>query len=61
MHFNLHRWVLGILNYLINQKNPPEFLMEVTDKTRSDVKVRVTVPLICIHFNIFTQMNLLNN
>lgn len=29
---------LGILNYLVNQKSPPEFLMEVTDKTRSDIK-----------------------
>ena len=28
-----------ILNFLVNQKHPPEFIMEVTDKTRSDVKV----------------------
>jgi UDP-N-acetylglucosamine pyrophosphorylase len=34
---------LNILNLLLNQKNgsakPNEFLMEVTDKTRADVKV----------------------
>ena len=34
---------LNILNLLLNQKNdsakPKEFLMEVTDKTRADVKV----------------------
>jgi UTP--glucose-1-phosphate uridylyltransferase len=33
---------LNILNFLVNQKDdkrPPEFLMEVTDKTRADVKV----------------------
>ncbi|XP_065919352.1 UTP--glucose-1-phosphate uridylyltransferase-like [Dysidea avara] len=29
---------LEILNFLVNQKHPPEFIMEVTDKTRSDVK-----------------------
>ena len=35
---------LNILNLLLNQSNdsskPKEFLMEVTDKTRADVKVR---------------------
>jgi UTP--glucose-1-phosphate uridylyltransferase len=33
---------LNILNYLINPPPdviPPEFVMEVTDKTRADVKV----------------------
>jgi UTP--glucose-1-phosphate uridylyltransferase len=33
---------LNILNYLINSPpdvTPPEFVMEVTDKTRADVKV----------------------
>jgi UTP--glucose-1-phosphate uridylyltransferase len=33
---------LNILNFLLSPENgnkPPEFLMEVTDKTRADVKV----------------------
>ena len=36
---------LNILNFLLNpvgDKKPPEFLMEVTDKTRADVKVKIT-------------------
>lgn len=34
-----------ILNMLINPKNnqPPEFVMEVTDKTRADVKVNIFI------------------
>ena len=39
VYFTLLLGTLGILNYLINHKDPPEFIMEVTDKTRSDVKV----------------------
>lgn len=29
---------LNILNFLMEQEQPPEFVMEVTDKTRADVK-----------------------
>lgn len=29
---------LNILNFLLEQERPPEFVMEVTDKTRADVK-----------------------
>ncbi len=37
---------LNILNFLLspeNDKKPPEFLMEVTDKTRADVKVNIFI------------------
>ena len=30
-----------ILNFLMNPKQGPEFVMEVTDKTRADVKVTI--------------------
>ena len=36
---SLRFWALDILSYLVNHKTPPEFIMEVTDKTRADVKV----------------------
>ena len=46
---------LNILNFLlspVSDKKPPEFLMEVTDKTRADVKVRISQQksLICVKF-----------
>jgi hypothetical protein len=31
-----------ILNFLLEQEQPPEFVMEVTDKTKADVKVKWT-------------------
>ena len=39
---------LNILNFLMNSNssNVPEFLMEVTDKTRADVKVYIRLKII---------------
>lgn len=42
---------LNILNLLLNPKNSttPEFVMEVTDKTTADVKVKILFYILCKH------------
>ncbi|CAF2405870.1 unnamed protein product [Rotaria sp. Silwood2] len=47
---------LNILNYLINNQTKHEFIMEVTDKTRADVKVRT---ITC--FQIFKVLFFVSN
>jgi hypothetical protein len=43
-----------ILNFLLNPNSgpAPEFVMEVTDKTRADVKVCVTLQFVIIYINV---------
>ena len=45
---------LEILNYLVNQKDSPEFIMEVIDRTRSDVRVcdMVCFPVRAINIHV---------
>jgi len=42
----------GILDQLVNQPNPPEFVMELTEKISSDVRVGGTISLM-----VYVQYN----
>ena len=63
LHYRILSSVKYILNFLFNTSScqPPEFVMEVTDKTRADVKVRCDIRQFCyknnlLNFNIISKL-----
>lgn len=44
---------LSILHLLINSDKSPEFVMEVTDKTKADVKVRYLHRCTFVMYNVY--------